>query len=136
MFIRVDRIEPVVLKFVCAQFVNQTNTAAFLREIQKHAAAGLFYRCNCAAQLVTAIATQAPEQVTGKTLRVQSGQHWRVFIRIANHDGDMGFAAIRGTKGDHSGLLCAFQRHYRVYSVVHKGARGAAIFWYVGNVES
>jgi hypothetical protein len=72
--IRLDRVEPGVLQCVGPQLVGETDAAAFLIEVEQHAAAGVRHHGHGGAQLRTAVALEAAEHVTGEAGRVQPHQ--------------------------------------------------------------
>ena len=74
LLIRVERVEPGILQLIGPELVDEADAPALLRQIEQHAVARSRDRGDRAAQLVTAIAAQAGEQIAGKTLRMQSHQ--------------------------------------------------------------
>ena len=71
LLVCVYRIEAVILQLVGAKLVDETDPAAFLRQIQQNAAAIRRDFSNCAAQLISTVATQAGKQIPGKAFRMQ-----------------------------------------------------------------
>lgn len=65
------------------------DAAAFLRQIQQHAAAGFVDDADRAAQLFAAVAAQAAEQIAGEAFRMQARQHRLRRIRRADHQRKM-----------------------------------------------
>src|SRR5207302_8428795 len=75
LLVGVDRVEPGVLQLVGAQFVDQANAAALLREIEQDAAAGFGARRDRAAQPVGAIAAQAGQKSARATFGMEPREH-------------------------------------------------------------
>ena len=87
--VRLHGVIALILQRVGAQFVDQTNAAAFLGEIKQHACACLMHETDRAAQLVATIAAQTGQEITGKALRMEAHQHGRVGVGGANNHRDM-----------------------------------------------
>src|SRR3546814_4283673 len=70
-----DLVGTQVLQAVRLELVYQPDVAAFLGQIEQHAAAGCGDRPDRSAQLVAAVAAQAAEQVAGQAGRLQPDQN-------------------------------------------------------------
>ena len=113
VFIGIDGINPQILQGIRPEFVNQSNVAAFLRQVDQYAAAGAGDLANRAAQLITAIASQAAKQVASKALRMQADQHRPAGVEIANDDRHMFLATIKRPECNKTSVLRVAQRYRR-----------------------
>src|SRR5690606_15059500 len=109
----VGGIEALLLQPVGAKLVDQPNAAAFLREIEKDAAARLVNRFERTAKLLPAVAFQRADQIAGKAFRMQPREDGRAPVRVTNDDGKMLDAAVLGAKGVDGCILRRLKRHFR-----------------------
>ena len=85
--VRINRVEPFLLKQVRSELVAQTDAAPLLSEIEQDAPAVLREDAQAAAQLFTAIAAEAAEEIAGQARRVESYRHRiRPALPVANHN--------------------------------------------------
>ena len=110
-----EGVEALVLQAVGAQLVHQPDAAAFLREIEQHAAARLArWRAIGAAQLIAAIAFERAQKIAGEAFRMQRAPAPAgTPPGLADEDGIVFRPAVRRAEGDELGILGAFERHVR-----------------------
>src|SRR5699024_2421910 len=106
------RIEIAVLQLVGAQLVDQTDSPSLLSQIKNDPASRPGDFGHRSAELWSAIASQAPENVAGKASGMQAHQR-SLHAGIADDDREMFLTAIGRPKGDHFRFLGALQRHAR-----------------------
>ena len=80
-----DRIEPFVLQLVGFDLLDQADAAAFLRQVNQHAAAFAADHIERHVKLVAAIAAERFEQVAGEAGRMQPHQRRGRLGGIADH---------------------------------------------------
>ena len=88
----VHRVEAAVLKLVGAHLVGETDAAAFLREIEDDAAAGLLQPRQRKLELIAAIAAPRAEHVAGETGRMDAHRHRLGEVRLADDHRDRAVA--------------------------------------------
>ena len=86
--IGVDRVEPLILQRISAQFVDQTDPASFLAQIEQDTPAGILHRMDRGMELRPAIAFEAAEHVAGQAFAVQAHER-RTAIGLADDQRDM-----------------------------------------------
>src|SRR5205823_11023611 len=104
LLVGVDRVEPGVLQLVGAQFVDQANAAALLREVEQDAAGGFGDCRDRTAQLVAAIAPQAGQKIARETFGMEPHEHRFSGGGGADQDRKMLGAAIAWAERDESGI--------------------------------
>ena len=75
--VRLDRVGAAVLQLISAEFVHQTDTAAFLMLVNENAPALFANRVQCEFQLGATIAAEAVEYVARQTLRMNADERRR-----------------------------------------------------------
>lgn len=88
-----DGIRAAILQLVGADLVQQTDTTAFLAQIQQHATPLGSDRAQGGLQLRTAIAAQAEQGVASQAFRMQAAQHGLAVGYIAEGQGNVLLAA-------------------------------------------
>ena len=97
--IGIDRVEPAVLQRIGAELVGKADPAAFLAEVEQHAAAGLADDPQRFLELRPAIAFQRAEHVAGQAFAVQPDQR-RLAAERADDQRDMLLPVVGGAEGD------------------------------------
>ena len=87
-------IHPLVLEFVCPQFVYQSYSPAFLPHVDQDTASGLFYPPEGLCKLFPAVASQRAENIPGQTFGMYAAQHWFGSAYISFHYSQMMFPCI------------------------------------------
>ena len=87
--IGIDGVQAFVLVAIGAHLGGNPGAAAFLVQVQQHAAALGLYRGQALAQLVAAIAFERTEQIAGQAGRVHAHRNHVGHIRLAHHDGHL-----------------------------------------------
>ena len=94
-FVGFNGVQASILKAVGAKFVDQTDAAALLAEVNHHTFPLTFDLAQCCLQLRTAVAAQGSEGITGEAFRMHPHQHWFTQGgRVAFDEGHM-FRAIQ-----------------------------------------
>ena len=83
----IDRVEALVLQPVGPELVEQADAAPFLAQVQDHARLQLADVAQGRGQLVTAIAAQRAQRVTGEALAVEADRHVLLAEGVALDDG-------------------------------------------------
>ena len=74
-FVGFDGIAPLLLKFVCVQFIFQSDPPSFLPHIDQNAAAFGGDHFHCGMELISAITAGGAENITGQTFTVDPHQN-------------------------------------------------------------
>src|SRR6185369_16601278 len=88
--IGVDGVEAFLLQQIRSKLVAQTDTTTLLCQIQEDAAASGSEDAQAGVQLFAAIASEAPEEIAGKTGRMEPhGHRVRPALALADHNSHM-----------------------------------------------
>ena len=98
--IGVQRVVALILELIGPQFVDETDAAPFLSEVQDDTVARGRNLGDGPAQLLAAVAPQRAQQVAGKAFRVQPDQDRLAGLGLADDDGEMLVAAVTGPEGN------------------------------------
>ena len=83
------RIIALLLQLIGTQLVNQTDTTAFLTQVQQQAAAFLVNGLKCCSQLLAAVTACRTKGIAGQALRVYTAEHRLTICNIAHGQGNM-----------------------------------------------
>ncbi len=84
-----DGIGAAILQLIGANLVEQTDAAAFLTQIEQHAAAFGGNALERFLQLIAAVTAHREEGVAGQALGMHAAQHRRAVIDVAQGQGDV-----------------------------------------------
>ena len=83
------RIIALLLQLIGTQLVNQTDTTAFLTQVQQQTAAFLVNGLKCCSQLLAAVTACRTKGITGQALRVYTAEHRLTICNITHGQGNM-----------------------------------------------
>lgn len=95
-----DGIHARVLQLVRPQFVDQTDPASLLTEIEQHAVSGFLDEPPGLPELLAAVASKGSEQVPGNAFGVQAHQDPVFILNFTNDQGEVLVGAARGMEDD------------------------------------
>ena len=104
----IDSVEAGILQLIGTELVDETETTAFLLQVENDAAARLLELGQRQAQLVAAVAASRAEHVPGQARRMQPHRHRPRQVRIA-HD-DRHRSAVASVAEDHEPRRTARRR--------------------------
>src|SRR5881628_3740570 len=108
----VHGVQAFLLQEIGSKLVAQTDAASLLRQIQEDASAACREDAQAATQLLTAIAPETAEEITGEAGRMEAYGH-RVgpALAVADHDRHMLEKAVGLAEAQEPGILGVFQRN-------------------------
>jgi len=116
--ISLDRIVSQILKIVGPEFVEQTNAAPFLAQIDQDTRSGFGNRLNRAMQLFAAITAPGAQHIAGEAFGMNPNQYARPFVDIAHDQGEMLFVILLcGIEAQL--VLSILSRYARAYPVLN-----------------
>ena len=119
--------KPGVLELVGAQLVDEADAAAFLGEVEQHAATRGGDRGDGALQLLAAIAAEARQHVAGEAFGMEPHEHAAGRVGRPDQDRQMLGAAVPRTECDEARILGVGQRHARLGDPLELGDRRAPV---------
>ena len=121
-------VKPAILQGIGAQLVHKPDATPFLTQIKHNAALPAFgdFR-NRTTQLRSAVTAQRPDQIAGKTFRMQTDQDRFVLDRFINHNRQMFLPAIFRAKRNDGDVFRIFKRYARFADLAQGCGRGILI---------